>query len=463
MKARLVAAAGIALMTSALTPVMSLALATTTGDVDCPPAAASTQHREDNGKTVVVEVTASLSCPTPKASGHIPPGGRNGAQYSAAASPQDGADCGEIDWWSAIDLSAPGSGPGSNIPGLGTPVVGTGDRVARFQMPPTSLVPGSGSRADLDQVINWLNGVMGGPGTPVLGDAIAVPDHASILSQAEQSIQRVSGVTGLNSAYIRFANRGSKYSVAQRSCINGYWDLLNPASCAGSGAPALTPGSAEYFYASTCMYIEKHPVRPVGNGANMPGRISQFMDASALKSYTHAGTVHSAPNQTSYVNSDSCWWIEGADTTTKAYTFTIDGPVDANGRSISYVYKLTLQPTGVTWQYSSAAANSKPGGFGQGASQCGSTNAYDTVSTLDHTDAVPCPAGYPHPTADDGCYRVSATEHYAGTLDAYWYDSDGSHHRDITDRVPALAAPIDLTPDPVYVRVLQIQGIPITR
>ncbi|MDQ6747503.1 MAG: hypothetical protein M3010_05280 [Candidatus Dormibacteraeota bacterium] len=448
------------------------------GDNNCPggPVASATQHRQADGKAVELVAAADLKCPSPPASGHVPRGKDAGLHRPTVPLLKEGDPCAPIPYWSAIDLSAPGTVPRAGATPSTTPegvaIRGYGDRVATFSIPPAGLVPDAEVAPALNPMWTFFKSLLEGGVNPTVGDAIAVPDHASILDHPEQSIQRISGVTGLNAAYIRFVNTGSHYSISKQQCAGGSWDLQTANSCtdgASPGLPGLTGDPSTFEYSNLCMYVVADTVRPVGPGPVMPARIKPYLDANAVKAYKRPGTIASAPNRVAYVNNDACWWIEGADTATKSYGFSLEGPEDANGRSLIYEYRLTLAPAGVVWHFSSDA-DQLSGDAGQPWSAatpgaCSNARTYDTISTLDHPSAVPCPAGYPHPTADDGCYRVWAEEKFAATLEVFWYDSDGTSHavKDITNQVPELAQPIVLKPDPVYVRVLQIEGVPVAR
>ena len=170
----------------------------------------------------------------------------------------------------------------------------------------------------------------------------------------------------------------------------------------------------------------------------------------------HQGTSPSDPTR-QFVNLPSCWWLTGTQGS-QAFDLQIQTPPDASGRSMTYVYRIEVGLQDVHWDYGDGATYNGDAGHPYSDGSCSNPHTYERVSRVGSPGATGCPGGYPRPTSDDGCYRVQATETYAATITAYWWD--GVRTGGPLDM--GAMAPIVLQPPPTFVRVLQIEGVPVT-
>lgn len=179
-----------------------------------------------------------------------------------------------------------------------------------------------------------------------------------------------------------------------------------------------------------------------------------------MKNTTHGGLVGTSPSDPTrqFVNLPSCFWINGVVPQT-SFEVKIDAPPNGDGRGLTYVYRVTVGLEKVRWDYGDGATWEGDAGTPYDSSgTCSNPHAYSRISAIGNPGAVQCPAGYPHPSADDGCYQVTATETYSVSVVAYW--SDNTPNRKPMDS----QGPFTVVPSaPTFVRVLQIEGIPVSR
>ncbi|MFN2465223.1 MAG: hypothetical protein ABR598_03040 [Candidatus Dormibacteria bacterium] len=232
-------------------------------------------------------------------------------------------------------------------------------------------------------------------------------------------------------------------------------------------------GSYEWGPASTCWddgrygpVIRCMNVDPIGKVApalaNPPSPLSVPAIRDRLGQLQHqsnAGRIGVSPTDPTrqFVTLPSCWWINGAEPVT-TFEVTVDAPPNADGRGLTYVYRVTVGLQSVHWDYGDGATWDGDAGHPYDASgTCTNPHTYTKVSAIGNPGAVPCPAAYPHPSVDDGCYRVQANETYSVSAVAYWNDNGGDYRGHPLDP----QAPFTIPATETYVRALQIEGIPI--
>ncbi|HEV1997781.1 MAG TPA: hypothetical protein VGR61_06585 [Candidatus Dormibacteraeota bacterium] len=190
--------------------------------------------------------------------------------------------------------------------------------------------------------------------------------------------------------------------------------------------------------------------------------LSLFDQNAKIRQEVAAGSIGMSPTDVArqFAFLPSCFWITG---TNPSKTFELQLHASAQGgRSITYVYRVSVGLQNVHWDYGDGT--SYDGDIGHPWSpatpnDCTNAHTYERISRRGNPGAVGCPPSYPHPTADDGCYAVTATETYSVQVAAYWFDGANTHGP--VDM--GSFAPITVTPtQPTYVRVLQIEGVPVT-
>ena len=257
-------------------------------------------------------------------------------------------------------------------------------------------------------------------------------------------------VAGTNHLSVRLVNRQATYGGANGwSCKGGAWVPAD--SCTYQGVQV--GGCARLRFIGPQQSVAGGPLDPT------PFLLNQ---KELMKQKIAAGVVGTSPSDTTrqFTFVPSCFWMTGTNPGT-SWELQLHDPT-ADGRSIIYVYRVTVGLQNVHWDYGDGSSYDGDVGhpWTSGTPDCTNAHTYERVSRLGNPGAVACPAGYPHPTADDGCYAVTATQTYAVHVAAYWFD--GSQPRGPVDM--GAFAPITVTPpQPTYVRVLQIEGVPITR
>jgi hypothetical protein len=209
------------------------------------------------------------------------------------------------------------------------------------------------------------------------------------------------------------------------------------------------------------------PLVSVTGGPPNPAPLVSDQMAS-MRKLVLAGSMGTSPTDPTrqYTFLPSCFWING---TRPSQTFelqlqdpTVDGATGApDGRAITYVYRISVGLRNVHWDYGDGTSYDGVVGnpWTPGAAACSNEHTYQRISTIGNPGATSCPTGYPHDTADDGCYRVQAQETYGVTVTAYWFDGAGPHAPvDV-----GTMAPLVISPPPTFVRLQQIEGIPISR
>ena len=377
----------------------------------------NTTQNPQGPHTQTLSSSGEVHCPPPKADGVVDPGASQrtttgphwtpGAPPPRPTFPDNGAPC-SYPFTSGVTLDAPGP-----------------TRQAHWTLPDT-----------------------GAPTSVALEDGASLPPPPAGLIVPTRAA-RVAGDLAL---YMRYTYTGT-YDGTSWEC-HGQWKEKD------AGNPCW--GDETYGPVGHCFYTE-----PIGVVAAVlpappaPATLKPVVDGlgSANKTVT-AGQVASSPADLTrqYVNLPSCWWLTQV-VPSESYVVYVDGPPNASGRALTYVYKVTAGLRSVHWDYGDGTTFDGTAGTPYGPGSCSNPHTYTRVSTSGSPGAVPCPATYPHPSTDDACYTVQASETYSVSVTAYWDDNNPNR----TEPWPTWELqPFTITTAPAAVRVLQVEGIPVT-
>ncbi|MGI8609625.1 MAG: hypothetical protein ACR2MY_10435 [Candidatus Dormibacteria bacterium] len=294
--------------------------------------------------------------------------------------------------------------------------------------------------------LRWLD-PNGKVGEHVNGDQPTAPTPPNGLIPVDFA----ESVAGTNHLFLKLKNITATYGGANGwSCGGGEWFPSD--NCTYRGGPVT----------SCVRTIFVGPMQPVTGQIPDPRPQLLAQQAKVRKDFA-AGIVGTSPSDTArqFAFLPSCFWMTGVN---KAESLELRMHEPANGgRSITYVYRVTVGLQNVHWDYGDGASYDGDVGHPWTAAapdDCTNPHTYERISRLGNPGAVACPANYPHPTADDGCYAVTATETYSVQVAAYWFDGATTHGPvDMGGFAPIVVTP----PQPTYVRVLQIEGVPVSR
>lgn len=383
----------------------------------CQSASQTTQSADLSPHAHIVAASAAVKCPVGKADGAIDPKAfgttstrarwRAGSPPPAYAPPAANTPCKFDDAFiTGVSLDPPGP-----------------NRMAHWTSPDPSL-PNSAAVKD--------------------GSSLPPPPYGQIIAE------NMSRVAGQFRFTIHYVYEGT-YNGVDWECHGSY--KYAP------GSPCWDDG--RYGPVLWCVNVD-----PVGTIAPFlanppdPMSVPEIKNRLAdIKNRTDAGEVGTSPADPTrqFVNLPSCFWVNGVQPQT-TFEVTIDGPPNSEGRGLTYVYRVTVGLQGVHWDYGDGATWDGDAGRPYDSSgTCTNPHTYSKVSAIGNPGAVPCPAGYPHPSSDDGCYHVQASERYSVSAVAYWNDNSGDYRgHPMGAQVPFTIPAVD-----THVRVLQIEGIPI--
>ena len=363
-----------------------------------------------------MQANAAVLCPTPKADGPVDPKAfKRTTTYphrsGGATPPAADTKCRFANAYvTGVSLSA----AGPNRQALWTP--------------PDPTMPSSAPVAD--------------------GPSLPPPYYGMIIPET------MSRVAGQFKFWLRYQYVG-KYNGTDWECRGSY-------SYADTGVPCW--GDNRSGPVAWCILAEPAgQVPPALTQPPDPTRVPAIQAKLAEMQHTTDGGVMGtspADRTRQFVNLPSCFWIDGAPPPT-AFEVSIDAPPNSDGRGLTYVYRVNVGLETVHWDYGDGTSWDGDAGAPFDASgTCTNPHTYTRISAIGNPVAGPCPAAYPHPSADDGCYQVKASETYSVSVTAYWNDNGP---RPQTQDMGA-QAPFTVTPrDDTLVRVLQIEGIPISR
>ncbi len=290
------------------------------------------------------------------------------------------------------------------------------------------------------------------PPDPTMQSSAGVTDGSSLPAPSDGLIisENLSRVAGQFRFKIHYDYQGT-YNGTDWECRGQY--VHSP------GSPCWDDGRAGPVL--WCVAVE-----PVGiiapalanppDPTTVPEIRAQLAEMSKTTNGGRIGTSPADPTR-QFVALPSCWWINGLAPQT-AFEVTIDAPPNADGRGLTYVYRVTVGLEKVHWDYGDGSSwDGNAGSPYDSNGTCTNPHTYTRVSAIGNHGAVPCPAGYPHPSADDGCYQVQASETYSVSVTAYWNDNSG----DYRGHPMAAQAPFTIPATDVFVRALQIEGIPV--
>ena len=257
-------------------------------------------------------------------------------------------------------------------------------------------------------------------------------------------------VAGTNHLVVRLRNEHATFGGANGwTCGGGSWALSD--SCSYHGSATL----------SCARTVFVGPMQPVSGQIPDP-RPQLLLQEQSLRKDVAAGLVGTSPTDLTrqFAFLPSCFWMTGVNRA-ENLELRVHAPA-TGGRSITYVYRVSVGLQNVHWDYGDGTGYDGDVGHPWSPAapdDCTNAHTYERISRLGNPGAVACPASYPHPTADDGCYAVTATETYSVRVAAYWFDGANTHGPvDMGSFAPITVAP----PLPTYSRVLQIEGVPVT-
>jgi hypothetical protein len=198
----------------------------------------------------------------------------------------------------------------------------------------------------------------------------------------------------------------------------------------------------------------EYPNAVVRPGGMNPGAVVPYLDRANLLQYINIGKVSSMPDNPNkgLVNIGTCFFIDGANFTVPGggppqpvlqpitYEMSVSEPVnDGTGRFVFYVFRITVALQGIDWDF----GDHDPTYTTQLPAPC-TNGAHDIAVSHTYTRY--------------GDYQVQVIEHYGATVDEYWSDADGEHHRGLGN---LLAVPPQQLPG--YPKsILQEVGVPTT-
>jgi len=202
------------------------------------------------------------------------------------------------------------------------------------------------------------------------------------------------------------------------------------------GAPGPNP--------DPCILIQPHVITPA---TSPPPPIGPYIANVIRDLKTAPGTVHSLPSPNGLVNLPTCFWIDDmAVPAERDLNLVLPGPPDGSGRRIFYTYLIRVFFAGVDWNFDDPYGNDQV----QPHPACGqhpqlTAHSYQMISEK---------------RSPDGFYHIAATEKYQVTVDLYWDDTYGPHHRSVD---PGIPLPIAVQPPQPYSQYVgQVEAIPMT-
>lgn len=192
-----------------------------------------------------------------------------------------------------------------------------------------------------------------------------------------------------------------------------------------------------------CILTQPHRIVPADSP---PPAIGPYVAGVVRDLRAAPGTVRSLPSPNGLVNLPTCFWIDGIGVPDERdLTLVLPGPPDGSGRRIYYTYLVRVFFAGIDWNFDDPFGDSQV----QPHPACGqhpqlTAHSYEMISEK---------------RGADGMYHVTATEKYQVTVDLYWDDTYGPHHRAVDPGVPL---PITVSPPQPYDQYVgQVEAIPL--
>jgi hypothetical protein len=355
------------------------------------------------------------------------------------------------------------SAPGPLVDGRPRQGTRTGYTPPQGSLPPDQEQPCGTLYARQPAVISWgAHGAEvdwlwpdGRADSHVNGDLPTAPSPADGLVP----IDLAESVAGENHLFLWFKNDSATYGGAHGwQCQGGQWTFRD--SCTYKGATFVS-----------CVQVRvTGPLQSVSGRPPDPSPVIARRLAEMQKDVV-GGSIGTSPSDPAHQFTvlPTCWWLNGVQRD-QAFEIRIQDPTTdpstgaPDGRAITYVYRVSVGLKDVHWDYGDGSSFDGDAGHPWTADtpdSCSNPHSYERTSVTGHRGAVACPAGYPHPSADDACYAVTAVETYAVSVAAYWFDGSQTHGP--VDM--GAMSPLTLRPNPpaTFVRIQQIEGVPITR
>lgn len=193
-----------------------------------------------------------------------------------------------------------------------------------------------------------------------------------------------------------------------------------------------------------CILTQPHRIVPADSP---PPSIAPYIANVVRDLRASAGTVHSLPSPNGLVNLPTCFWLEGMGVPAERdLRLVLPGPPDGSGRRIYYTYLVRVFFAGTEWDFDDPYGNGQVlphPACGQHAQL--TAHSYQMISEK---------------RGGDGLYHVTASERYQVTVDLYWDDTYGPHHRTVDPGVPM---PITVSPPQPYTQYVgQVEAIPMS-
>ncbi len=192
-----------------------------------------------------------------------------------------------------------------------------------------------------------------------------------------------------------------------------------------------------------CILTQPHRIVPADSP---PPAIAPYIANVVSDLRTSAGTVHSLPSPNGLVNLPTCFWIDDMGVPAERdLSLVLPGPPDSSGRRIYYTYLVRVFFAGIDWRFDDPFGN----GEVHPHPACGqhpqlTAHSFQMISEKHSADSF---------------YHVTATEKYQVTVDLYWDDTYGPHHR-VVD--PGIPLPITVSPPQPYNQYVgQVEAIPM--
>src|SRR5262249_31037563 len=201
------------------------------------------------------------------------------------------------------------------------------------------------------------------------------------------------------------------------------------------GEPAPNP--------DPCVLPQPHVIVPA---MSPPPPVGPYVAGVLRDLQARAGTVRSLPSPNGLVNLPTCFWVDDIGVPAERdLRMVLPGPPDGSGRRVYYTYLIRIFFPGIDWDFDDPFGN----GQVQPHPACGqhpqlTAHSYRMISEK---------------RSADGLYHVTATEKYQVTVDLYWDDTYGAHHRAVDPGVPM---PITVSPPQPYAQYVgQVEAIPM--
>jgi hypothetical protein len=259
---------------------------------------------------------------------------------------------------------------------------------------------------------------------------IGIGGAANIDPNSTGDVVSAAGATAATNDVFAVYSRTGTFQAAQCQPSGAWGDFCQ------LGAPGPDP--------DPCILTQPHVIVPADSP---PPPVAPYIANVVRDLQTAPGSVHSLPSPNGLVNLPTCFWIdEMAVPAERDLTLVLPGPPDPSGRRIFYTYLIRVFFAGVDWNFDDPFGNDQV----QPHPACGqhpqlTAHSYQMISEK---------------RSADGFYHIAPTEKYQVTVDLYWDDTYGPHHRAVD---PGIQLPITVSPPQAYSQFVgQVEAIPVS-